>query len=98
MHTNTHWSETTTDGTNGRLTLPTDVTVLGTDGEHATHYYSRAMNRVIVVDTADLVRRYDLGDHSLLTWVVYVSLETGWHELDDAEWFLDCLAEALMWR
>ena len=92
MPTDTHWSETTTDKTNGRLALATDATVLGTDGERATHYYSRAANRITVIDTADLVRRYDLGDYSLLAWVTYVSAERGWHELDCAERFLDRLA------
>ena len=90
------WSETTTDKTNGRLELPADASVLGTDRRRAIHYYSRATNQIVVVDTADLVNRYDLSRHSLLTWVTYIALECGWHDLDDAEWFLDRLAEALV--
>jgi hypothetical protein len=70
--------------------------MLGTDRRRASHYYSRATNQIVVVDTADLVTRYDLGRHSLLTWVTYVALECGWYELDDAEWFVDRLAEALV--
>ena len=98
MNPNTHRSETTIDKTSGRLTLPTDAAVLGIDGERATHYYSQAANRIIVVDTADLVRRYHLRHHSLLTWVTYVSVESGWRDLCDAEWFLERLVEALVRR
>lgn len=70
--------------------------MLGTDRRRATHYYSRATNQVVVVATADLVNRYNLGRHSLLTWVTYIALNCGLHALDDAKWFLELLAEALV--
>ena len=98
MYSDTHRSDTTIDKTNGRLELPNDAAVLGTDGERATLYFSRAANRIIVVDTADLVRRYDLRHHSLLTWVTYVSVEWGWHDLNRAEWFLERIAETVVGR
>ena len=98
MYTTTHRSETTTDKTNGRIELPTDATLLGTDGKRATHYYSRSRNRVIVIDTADLVTRYDLRHRSLLTWVTYIALADGWHELTNPNWFVERLAEAVVDR
>lgn len=88
-------SDKTTDKTNGRLELPTDAVVLGTDGDRATHYYSRSTNTVTVIDTADLVHYHDLGTHSLVAWVTIIAQECGWRDLRNAEWFLEILADTV---
>jgi len=98
MNADTHRSETTTDKTDGRLELPSDATVLGTDGTRATHYYSHETNQVVIVDTRDLVIRYDIGPQSLLAWVTLVASTCGWRDLSHAEWFLELLAEGLVGR
>ena len=98
MNADTHRSETTTDKTNGLLELPADAGVLGTDGLRSTHYYSRETNQVIIVDTRDIVTWYDLGRHSILTWVTVVASICGWRDLSHAEWFLELLAEGVVGR
>lgn len=83
------WSETTTD----KIDVPTDAVVLGTDGHGATHLFSRSTNTVTVVDTPDLVDRYDLSTHSVVAWVTITAQEWGWHDLPNAEMFVEILAE-----
>lgn len=92
---NRHHDTTRTD-TGERLGLPADATILGTDGESATHYYSRQANTVVVVNSADLIdQRWSLGKRSLTAWVVHISLERGWDDLRHAEAFLERVAESL---
>jgi hypothetical protein len=79
-----------------RLDLPEDTVRLGTDGKHGTHFYSRAANTVVVVDSADLIaRRQQLADRSLTAWVTYVATEHGWRELRHAESFVEMPANSL---
>jgi hypothetical protein len=98
MNQFTTQSKTTTDKTNGQLELPADAGILGTDSDRATHYYSQTANTVVVVDTADLVERHELGAYSLLTWVTYIAHERGWRELREAEQFIELLADAVIRR
>ena len=75
--------------------LPSDTTLLGTDGEHASHYYSRRINTVFIEETAGRVIKQDLDDRQLSTWVAYVDQERGWDDLLYAESFVKILANAL---
>ena len=75
--------------------LPSDTTLLGTDGEHASHYYSRRINTVFIEEKAGRTIKQDLGDRQLSTWVAYVAEERGWDDLRYAESFVEVLADAL---
>jgi hypothetical protein len=88
-------SERATDKTDSRLNVPADAVVLGTDRHGATHFFSRRTDTVTVVDTVDLVQRYDLSSHSLATWVTVIAQECGWHDLSNAEMFVKILAESV---
>lgn len=88
-------SEEATDKTDSRLDVPADAVVLGKDRHGATHFFSRDTNTVTVVDTIDLIQRYDLSSHSLVTWVTVIAQECGWRDLSNAEMFVEILADTV---
>jgi len=75
--------------------LPSDTTRLGTDSEHANHYYSRLTNTIFIEDTTGDAIKQELGDRKLSTWVTYVAEERGWIYLRYAESFVEILADSL---
>ena len=75
--------------------LPSDTTRLGTDSEHASHYYSRITNTVFIETATGQAIKQELGDKKLSTWVTYVADERGWDDLRYAESFVEILADTL---
>lgn len=85
----------TTDMTDSHLDVPTDAVALGTDGHGATHLFSRSTQTITVVDTAEVIDRYDLDTHSLVAWVTITAHDYGWDDLHNAEMFVEILAESV---
>lgn len=88
-------SERATDKTDGRVDIPADAVVLGRDRQGALHLFSRNTRTITVVDTAELIQRYDLSSHSLDTWVTIIAQDPGWRDLYTAEMFLEILADSV---
>lgn len=85
----------TIDRTDSRLDIPADAVVLGRDRQGALHLFSRNTRSITVVDTAELIQRYDLTSHSLDTWVTIIAQDPGWRDLYNAEMFLEILADTV---